>query len=111
MFRWPVALEPIVQDSDGRLGAFDELAERVAVEDEQPGDVVAQVVRARLLADAAHFVRVGRRHLADVEEGEKRRRIARVGTGVVSVHRSHRRRAAGSGADKFDDNAKHDEPA
>jgi hypothetical protein len=94
-----VAFEAREQRRDHALAAFDELAERVAVEDEQAGDVVAQVVGARLLADAAHLVRIGPRHLADVEKAEEPRSIARVGAGsCMSIEpppsAPHGRRAA-----------------
>jgi len=91
MFRWPVALEPIVQDSDGRLGAFDELAERVAVEDQHAGDAVAPVVGGRFAADLIDFGGAASRQLADVEQGEDGLVVA---VGGWRVHRSVGARAS-----------------
>ena len=95
MFRWPVALEPIVQGSDGRLGAFDELAERVAVEDQHAGDAVAPVVGGRFAADLIDFGGAASRELADVEQGEDGLVVA-VGLACPSVCRRPRIIAEGA---------------
>ncbi len=66
-----VALKASEEGRDSPLGALDELAERLTVEHQQAGDVVAPVVVPGLMADPVDLTRVRIRQLADVEQAEE----------------------------------------